>query len=174
MMPRSRRPSPLAVFALLLAAAALGATRAAAAAPHPSIELHLRQPDAAAVEREAARRERIRAELPAWCAAYRRAERPLRRALAEADRSLAVWGPWSRGVCYALRLELDAFARRHPVPPDPAVAAVLEHALGLLREATTACAEGLPTVTQLRLQPGLKELARVNAAAVACIAPGSE
>ncbi len=174
MMPRRRRTSPLAALALLpllplhvaVAAPSRGAT--GASPQSPAIELHRRLPDAAAVARESARRERIRAELPAWCAAYREAERPLRHVLAEADRSLAVWGPWSRGVCYALRLDLEAFARRVPAPPDPALAAVLERALGLLREATEACSQGLPTVTQLRLQPGLRELARVNAAAAAC------
>jgi hypothetical protein len=166
--PRRPRPSRLAALALLLAASLPAPAPARAAAEPPSIDIRRRPPDAAAVAKESARREQVRAALPVWCAAYREAERPLRRALAEADRSLAVWGPWSRNVCYALRLELDGFARRLPAPPDPAVAAVLDHALGLLRDATIACGQGLPTVTQLRLQPGLRELARVNAAAAAC------
>ena len=168
MMPRRLGLSRLAVLALFLAVLLPVPARTEARAETSSIQIHRRPADAEAAARESARREQMRAALPTWCAAYREAERPLRRALEEADRSLAVWGPWSRNVCYALRLELDAFARRLPEPPDPAVAAVLDHALGLLRDATTACGQGLPTVTQLRLQPGLRELARVNAAAAGC------
>lgn len=151
------RRTPLLSCALLL-------TLAAAAVP-AAIDIRRRPPAAETVAREAAQRAATRAALPAWCESLRAARPPLRRALEEADESLtAAWGPWSRNVCYALRLELDAFARRLPDPPDPALAAVLDHALHLLREATTACGQGLPTVTHLRLRPGLRELARVEAA----------
>jgi hypothetical protein len=182
MMPRSTRPLRLAVVALqlaaLVAAPALGkqppqerapAASAAGANAPSRIDIRRRPPDAEQQARERARRERIKAALPAWCAAYRAARPPLHRALAETDGSLrAAWGPWSRNVCYALRVELEAFSRRVARPPDPALAAVFDHAFALLGEATAACMEGLPTVTQLRLQPGLRELARLEAALAGC------
>lgn len=46
------------------------------------------------------------------------------------------WGPWSRSVCYALRIELDAFTLRTlPPAPDPAVEICRRRAVVFLTEA---------------------------------------
>ncbi len=185
MMPRRARSSCLALVALVAVqpavpgvAVAAGkqptrrtppAVAATAAETAPRIEIRRRPPDPEREARERAERERVRAELPAWCAAYREARPRLHRALAETDHSLTVArGPWSRNVCYALRLEIHAFVRRVPSPPDPELAVRLRHALAVLGEAANACSQGLPTVAQLRLQPGLRELARFEAEIAGC------
>ena len=172
---------PLVPLVLAAALLPLLAAPAAAAKPAPKpaddepvvIEIRPRRPDPAAVARERERVARIERAMPGWCVRYRAAVRPLRTALDETDRSLAMsWGPWSRNVCFALRLELDAFSlRRLPAAPDPAVAESLRRAVLLLTEATSACTGGLPTTTRLLLTPALHEAARVD---TACPAPGRE
>ena len=172
---------PLVFLVLAAALLPLLAAPAAAAKPAPKaaddkpvvIEIRPRRPDPAAVARERERVARIERAMPGWCARYRAAVRPLRTALDETDRSLAMsWGPWSRNVCFALRLELDAFSLRQlPAAPDPAVAESLRRAVLLLTEATSACTGGLPTTTRLLLTPALHEAARVDAT---CPAPGRE
>ena len=181
-MHLSSRPLvPVAPFLVAAAVLPLLAAPAAAAKPAPKppddkpvvIEIRPRRPDPAAVARERERRERIERAMPGWCARYRAAVRPLRAALAETDRSLAMaWGPWSRNVCFALRLELDAFSLRPlPAAPDPTVAAGLRRAVLVLTEAAGACTRGLPTTTRLGLTAGMRDLARVDAA---CAPAGRE
>ncbi len=177
----SRPLVPLAPFLVAAALSPLLAAPAAAAKPAPKpaddkpvvIEIRPRRPGPAAVARERERVARIERAMPGWCARYRAAVRPLRTALDETDRSLAMsWGPWSRNVCFALRLELDAFSLRPlAAAPDPAVAASLRQALLVLTEAAGACTRGLPTTTRLALTPGLRDLARVDAA---CAPAGRE
>jgi len=172
---------PLVPVVLAAALLPLLAAPAAAAKPAPKppgdkpvvIEIRPRRPDPAVAARERERSARIERAMPGWCARYRAAVRPLRAALAETDRSLAMaWGPWSRNVCFALRLELDAFSLRPlPAAPDPAVAARLRSAVLVLTEAAGACTRGLPTTTRLGLTPGLRDLARVDAA---CAPSGRE
>lgn len=172
---------PLVPFVIASALLPLLAAPATAAKPAPKpaddkpvvIEIRPRRPDPAAVARERERLARIERAMPGWCVRYRAAIRPLRAALDETDRSLAMaWGPWSRNVCFALRLELDAFSRRPlPAAPDPAVAAGLRQAVVVLTEAADACTRGLPTTTRLALTPGLRDLARVDAA---CAPAGRE
>ncbi|HEX5759892.1 MAG TPA: hypothetical protein VF121_11920, partial [Thermoanaerobaculia bacterium] len=121
-----------------------------------------RRPDPIAAARE---RERIARAMPGWCAGYRAAVGPLRAAVDETDESLAMSrGPWSRNVCFALRLELDAFSLRAlPPAPDPAVASRLRRGLLRLTEAAGACTRGLPTTTRFHLAPALRDLAQVDA-----------
>src|SRR5687767_4183057 len=107
-MHLSSRPLvPLAPFLVAAALSPLIAAPAAAAKPAPKpaddkpvvIEIRPRRPDPAAVARERERVARIERAMPGWCARYRAAVRPLRTALDETDRSLAMsWGPWSRNV----------------------------------------------------------------------------
>jgi hypothetical protein len=177
------RLSPRLLIPVVLAASLLPLPAAPAAAAKPAakpsddkpvvIEIRPRRPDPAAVARERERRARMERAMPGWCGRYRAAVRPLRAALDETDRSLAMsWGPWSRNVCFALRLELDAFSQRPlPAAPDPAVAADLRRAVVALTEAAGACTRGLPTTTRLALTPGLRDLARVDAA---CAPAGRE
>lgn len=156
-----------AVLLLALAAALLPTVPAPAARAEekkpPVIEIRPRRPDPAVAARE---RRRIEQAMPGWCADYRVAVRPLRAALDEADRSLRMaWGPWSRNVCFALRLELDAYTLIDlPEAPDPKIEVCLRRALLGLTEAAGACTRGLPTTTRLHLRPALHDLARVDAA----------
>lgn len=111
-----------------------------------------------------AHRRHVQSRLAAWIGPYEDALHPLRAALAEALRSLAIsWGPTTRNAGYAVELAVTRFLNSPALPaPDPLIEAQLRRALSELAAGADACTRGLPTTAQLHLLAGKRWLERAN------------
>lgn len=111
-----------------------------------------------------AHRRRVQSHLASWVGPYEDALHPLRSALAEALRSLAIsWGPTTKNTGYAVEVAVQRFLRSPALPaPDPLLDAQLRRALTELSAGADACARGLQTTAQLHLLAGRRWLERAN------------
>jgi hypothetical protein len=109
-------------------------------------------------------RQKVRGRLASWAGPYLEAVYPVRHAVDEALRSLAIsWGPTTKNTGYAVEIAVARFARSQVFPaPEPMLDAQLQRAVGELNAGAAACSRGLPTTAQLHFLAGKRWLDRAG------------